>query len=164
MDDVSRQAGFKLIEETIGLFSMKIISNEYNETPGYENTFNSVHEIVFKVEEDEPEIYAVGILFCLAMMSFADAAPRGFSENYFIPYEDWSLGCFVNGLEYKHGSICYSADYLSGRMMKTDVIFYKDGTVTLTTRNRGKSADKWLTLLQGKKHLQKIDTGRRLGC
>jgi len=156
MDYASRQAGFKLMEETIGLFNMKIISNEYKETPGYEDTVNSFHKIVFKVEEDEPEIYAVGILFCLAMMSFADAAPRGISENYFIPDEDWSLGYFVDGLEYKYGSICYSADYLSGRMMKTDVIFDKDGKVTLTTRNRGKSADKWLTFLRGKKHLQKV--------
>jgi len=156
MDYASRQTGLKLMEETIGLFNMKIVSNEYKETPGYEDTVNSFHKIVFKVEEDEPEIYAIGILFCLAMMSFVDAAPRGISENYFIPDEDWYLEYFVKGLEYKYGSICYSSDYLSGRMMKTDVIFDKDGKVTLTTRNRGKSADKWLTFLQGKKHLRKV--------
>ncbi len=85
MDNASRQARFQLIKETIGLFDMKIISNEYSETPGYEDRFNSVHEIVFKVYEEEPEMYAKGILFCLAMMSFADTAPRGFSENHFIP-------------------------------------------------------------------------------
>jgi len=156
MDYASRQAGFKLMEGTIGLFNMKIVSNEYEETPGHEDTVNSFHKIVFKVEEDEPEIYGIGILFCLAMMSFVDAASRGVSENYFIPDEDWSLGYFVDGLKYKYGSICYSSDYLSGRMMKTDIIFDKDGKVTLTTRNRGKSADKWLTFLQGKKHLQKV--------
>ena len=156
MDYASRQAGFKLMEGTIGLFNMKIVSNEYEEIPGYVDTVNSFHKIVFKVEEDEPEIYAMGILFCLAMMSFVDAASRGVSGNYFIPDEDWSLGYFVDGLKYKYGPICYSSDYVSGRMMKTDIIFDKDGKVTLTTRNRGKSADKWLTFLQGKKHLQKV--------
>jgi len=156
MDYTSRQSGFKLMEETIGLFNMKIASNKYEETPGYEDTVNSFQKIVFKVEEDEPEIYAIGILFCLAMMSFIDAASRGISENYFIPDEEWSLGYFVDGLKYKYNSICYSSDYLSGRMMKTDAIFDKDGKVTLTTRNRGKSADKWLTFLQGKKHLQEV--------
>jgi len=79
-----------------------------------------------------------------------------------LSHEDWSLGYFVDGLEYEHGSLCYSADYVSGRMMKTEVVFDKDGEVTLTTRNRGKSADKWLTLLKGKKHLQIIDTVRGL--
>ena len=156
MDDVSLQAVVRLMEGTIGLFNMKIVSNEYEETPGYEDTVNSFHKIIFKVEEEEPEIYATGILFCLALMSFADAAPRGISKDYFIPDEDWSLGYFVDGLKYQYSSICYSSDYLSGRMMKTDVIFDKDGKVTLTTRNRGKSANKWLTFLQGKKHLQKV--------
>jgi hypothetical protein len=156
MDYASRQAGFKLMEETIGLFNIKIVSNEYKETPGYQDTINSFYKIVFKVEEDEPEIYAMGILFCLALMSFTDAAPRVVSENYCLPGEDWNLGYFVDGLKYKYGAICYSSDYLCGRMMKIDIIFDKNGKVTLTTRNRGKSADKWLAFLQGKKHLQKL--------
>jgi len=156
MDDASRESGFKLMEGTVGIFNMKIVSNYFKATKGYENTVNTYHEIVFKVEEDEPEIYAVGILFCLALMSFTDAAPRGISEEYFTPDEDWSLGYFVDGLKYWYGSICYSADYVSGRMMKTDIKFDKDGKVTVETRNRGKSADKWLTMLQGKKHLQEV--------
>ena len=156
MDEICLKSIVKLMEETIGLFNMKITSNDFQETPGFEDTVNTYQKIVFTVEEEEPEIFAVGILFCLALLSFTDAAPRGISEDYFKPDEDWNLGYFVDGLKYQFGSICYSADYLSGRMMKTDIQFDKDGTVTLETRNRGKSADKWLTLLQGKKHLQEV--------
>ena len=156
MDEICLKSSVNLMEGTIGLFNMKIASNDFQETPGFEDTVNTYQKIVFTVEEDEPEIYAVGILFCLALLSFSDAAPRGLSEDYFTPDEDWNLGYFVDGLKYKFSSICYSADYLSGRMMKTDVRFDEDGKVTLETRNRGRSADKWLTMMQGKKHLQEV--------
>jgi hypothetical protein len=50
----------------------------------------------------------------------------------------------------------YSGDYVSGRHMKTTIIFEPDGRVTLDTRNRGKGADRWIIHLQGKKHIQQI--------
>lgn len=156
MDEISLKTAVDLIKGTVGIFNMTVDSNDFEETPGYEETVNTYQEIIFTVDEDEPEIYAIGILFCLAMMSFADAAPRGYSENYFIPDEDWSLGYFINGLNYRYGSICFSSDYVSGRMMKTYIKFDNDGRVKLETRNRGKSAEKWITMLQGKKHLQKV--------
>jgi len=46
--------------------------------------------------------------------------------------------------------------HVSGRMMKTYVTFDKTGKVTIETTNRGKSAEKWITMLQGKKHLQEV--------
>jgi len=39
--------------------------------------------------------------------------------------------------------------------MKTDIELESGGKVTLTTRNRGKGADRWLTHLQGKPHIRK---------
>jgi len=156
MDEISLKTAVELMRGTVGIFNMTIVSNDFDETPGYEDSVNTHQEIVFTVDEDEPEIYAVGILFCLAMMSFADAAPRGYSENYFVPDEDWNLGYFIDGLKYRYGSIRFSSDYVSGRMMKTCVTFDKTGKVTIETTNRGKSAEKWITMLQGKKHLQKV--------
>ena len=61
----------------------------------------------------------------------------------------------MNGLEFRDKRICFSADYVSGRHMKTDIEFESGGKVTLTTRNRGKGADRWLTHLQGKPHIRK---------
>ncbi|MCG6861742.1 MAG: hypothetical protein LJE70_10760 [Chromatiaceae bacterium] len=43
--------------------------------------------------------------------------------------------------------------------MKTEVTVRPDGTVTLTTWGRGKSALHWLDRLQGKKRVQAVQTG-----
>ena len=142
---------YKLLEETIGI-PIEIKSNEFNEI--YTNTH---HKIVFQIKEEEPDLWALGILFTLSLMSFSFAAPRGISENYFIPDEEWSLEYFVQGLEFENKCLRFSADYVSGRLMKTDIVFESGGRVTLTTRNRGKGAERWLTHLQGRKHIQPIE-------
>jgi hypothetical protein len=89
-------------------------------------------------------------------MSFTFAAPRGISENYFIPDEEWNLEYFVQGLEFENNHLRFSADYVSGRLMKTDIVFETGGRVTLTTRNRGRGAERWLQHLQGKKHIARV--------
>ena len=103
------------------------------------------------------DLFAVGVLFTLSLMSFTFAAPRGYSEIEFVPDEEWNLGYFVQWLEFKHKSLCFTADYVSGRMMKTDVTFESGGLVTLRTTNRGKGAERWLTHLQGKKHIKPVE-------
>ena len=86
---------YRLLEETIGI-PIEIVSNEFNEI--YTNTH---HKIVFQIKEEEPDLWAFGVLFTLSLMSFTFAAPRGISENYFIPDEEWNLEYFVQGLEFK---------------------------------------------------------------
>lgn len=93
---------------------------------------------MFQVEEDEPDDWAIGILFTLSFMSFTYSAPRGYSENFFILDEEWNLEYFVGGLSFEHGAICFTSDYVSGRLMKTDIKFEPGGKITLTTRNRGR--------------------------
>ena len=102
-------------------------------------------------------MWSLGILFTLSLISFTLAAPRGISENYFIPDEEWNLEYFVQGLEFQNKCLRFSSDYVSGRLMKTDIVFESGGRVTLTTRNRGKGAERWLTHLQGRKHIQPIE-------
>ncbi len=157
--DMNRLAGMRLLEETIGLPKIEVISNEFKEFPtGHEEgEFNTFHKIVFEIDEEDPDIYAVGILFCLSLMSFTYAAPRGYSEVEFVPDEEWNLGYFIQGLSFEHRRLCFSGDYVSGRLMKTDIRFESGGRVTLETRNRGKGADRWMIHLQGKKHIQVVD-------
>jgi len=67
------------------------------------------------------------------------------------------LPFFKCGKELKErvgGVLKHSTDYVSGRMMKTDIVYGPGGRVTLTTRNRGKGADRWLLHIQGKGHIQ----------
>lgn len=147
--------GLKLIKDAIGT-PVKILSNEYNELPYGDNQVNSFQKIMFQVDEEEPDDWAIGILFTLSLMSFTYSAPRGYSENYFVPDEEWKLEYFVQGLSFEHGAICFTSDYVSGRLMKTDIKFEPGGKVTLTTRNRGRGAERWLLNLQGKKHIEAV--------
>ena len=145
--DINKASAINLLDGIIGI-SLDIISNEFNEFVG-----NTSHKIVFQIQEEEPDILAIGILFTLLLMSFTFSGPRGYSEIEFVPDEEWNLGYFINGLEFRNRCICFSADYVSGRHMKTDIEFESGGKVTLSTRNRGKGADRWLTHLQGKPHI-----------
>ena len=40
--------------------------------------------------------------------------------------------------------------------MKTDIEFESGGRVTMSTRNRGRGAERWLLHLQGKTHIQEL--------
>jgi len=147
--------GNQLLAETIGI-TIEILSNDYQEIPAMENTVNTYQEIVFQIKEDDPDDWAIGVLFALSLMSFSFAAPRGVSEMHFIPDEDWSLEYFLEGLRYRWRKICFTSDYVSGRLMKTDIDIESGGKVKLTTRNRGRGAERWLTHLQGKKHIKAV--------
>ena len=140
----------KYIESTIGI-PIKILSNEFIEFHGNEH-----HKVVFQIKEESPDVFAFGALFTLSLMSFTYASPRGMSEMHFIPDEEWNIEYFLQGLEFEYGKLKFSGDYISGRHMKTTIIFEPGGMVTLATRNRGKGADRWMTHLQGRKHLQQI--------
>ena len=54
----------KLLDETIGI-SIKIISDEFSEV-----STNTYHKVVFQIKEEEPDLYAIGVLFTLSLMSF----------------------------------------------------------------------------------------------
>ena len=147
--------GYQLLYETVGI-QIEIMSNDYEELPGFEGSVNNYQEIVFQIKEEESDDWAFGVLFALSLMSFSFAAPRGASEMHFVPDEDWSLEYFVMGLRFRWKKLCFTSDYVSGRLMKTDIEFEPGGKVTLTTNNRGKGAERWLTHLQGKKHISAV--------
>lgn len=140
----------RYLNEAVGI-PIEIISNEYTEFHGNEN-----QKIIFQIKEDEPDLFSFSILFTLSLLSFTYAAPRGYSENEFIPDEDWNLEYFLDGLKFENGCLKYSGDYVSGRHMKTTILYGPGGRVTLDTRNRGKGAERWMLHLQGKKHIQPV--------
>lgn len=53
-------------------------------------------------------------------------------------------------------SLRFSADYVRGRRMKTEVVLQPDGSGTLSTMGRGKAAILWLERLKGKKRWQVV--------
>jgi len=140
----------RYLKKAVGI-PIEIISNEYTEFHGNEH-----HKIIFQIKEDESDLFAFSILFTLSLLSFTYAAPRGYSENEFIPDEEWNLEYFLDGLKFENGRLKYSGDYVSGRHMKTNILYEPGGRVTLETRNRGKGAERWMLHLQGKKHIQPV--------
>lgn len=153
--DIDKSLPYELLYSTLGI-PIEVLSNEYKDFPGFEGTINTYQEIVFQIKEEEPEIWAIGVLYTLSLISFSFASPRGMSEIDFIPDEEWNLGYFVKGLEFKRKSLRFSPDYVSGRLMKTDIKFESGGKVTRSTRNRGRGAETWLSLLQGKRHIKRV--------
>jgi hypothetical protein len=146
---------YNLLELAIGL-SIEILSNDYNELLSSSGEALSHHNVVFQIEEDSPDILSIAVLFALSLMSFTYASPRGHSETDFIPDEQWNLAYFIEGLGFEDGKLSFSSDYVSGRMMKTEIIYEPGGKVTLQTSNRGRSAERWLTHLKGKRHIQAV--------
>ena len=153
--DQNKLTGIHLLESTIGI-ELDVLANEYQELPLDDGTVNSSHKIVFQITEEEPDLSSLGVLFTLALMSFTYAAPRGYSFNDFIPDEEYNMGYFVEGLRFEGGVLCHESDYVSGRCVKTDITYESGGKVTISTRNRGRGADRWLMHLQGKKHIQAV--------
>ena len=153
--DEEKTFPYQLLEGTIGI-SIEITFNDFQETPGYEGSVNTYQKVIFQLKEEDPDICAFGVLFALSLMSFTYAAPRGYSAEYFIPDEQWNLGYFIQGLEFKRKCLCFSSDYISGRLMKTDITFESGGKVTLSTINRGRGAERWLIHLQGKEHIKPV--------
>ena len=147
--------GHRFLAETIGI-PIEIISNDYEEILAVEDTVITYQEIVFQIKEDDPDDWAIGVLFALSLMSFSFAAPRGISEMHFVPDEDWTIEYFLTGLRYRWRKICFTSDYVSGRLMKTNIDFESGGKVKMVTRNRGRGAERWLTYLQGKKHINPV--------
>jgi len=113
-----------------------------------------------EMDEDPAELAewaALGFLFTLASLSFADARPRGLSGPDYIEGDELTVADFVEGLRYERGRLRFTADYLRGRRVKTDVEVRPNGTVELATRGRGKAALRWLDRLKGKRLMEVIE-------
>ncbi|MCC7384632.1 MAG: hypothetical protein IT384_22480 [Deltaproteobacteria bacterium] len=83
---------------------------------------------------------ALGFVFALAVLSFAGARPRGYSEKEYTAEDDFEVVELIEHLRYERGELRFAADYVKGRCMKTDVTVRPNGRVTLSTRCRGEAA------------------------
>lgn len=107
-------------------------------------------------EDDDVEFAAMGFIYSVSALSFADARPRGVSDMHFIATDEWTMADALRRIRFVRGELHFSADYVRGRCMKTDLEVRSDGTFTLTTTNRGEAATRWVGRLQGKKPLAPV--------
>lgn len=154
-----RAAGLELLE-TGALVDFEVLDTKTQLAPDKENVHMQI-DLVFKANEDqEPadvvEWAAFGFIFVLAVLSFADARPRGISEVDYSAKDDLTVGDFLEGLSFGRNGLHFAADYIRGRSLKTDITVRPDGTVTLTTWGRGEAALRWLDRLKGKKLMEVV--------
>lgn len=111
-------------------------------------------------EEDRADVVewgALGFLFAIGVLSFADARPRSLSEMEYIESDDFRVADLLAGLKFRNGELHLDTDYVRGRRMKTRVGVRPDGTGTLETIGRGKAAIRWIARLKGEKPLRALD-------
>lgn len=109
-------------------------------------------------EDDDVEFAGMGFIYSVSLLSFADARPRGVSDMNFVKGDEWTMADVLRHFRFVRGELHFSADYVRGRCMKTDIDVRSDGTFTLTTTNRGEAATRWVARLQGKKPLAAVAT------
>jgi len=160
MPDSDRMTGYELIK-TATLVNFDIIEKEAQPSPDGEETCVRIEMLLGEEEEDgerteDVEWGALGFIFALAVLSFHGARPRGVSDMHYEDEDEFTVADFMQNLRYERGELRFTGDYLRGRCMKTDVTVRPNGSVTLTTRNRGESALRWVDRLKGKKVLQLV--------
>jgi hypothetical protein len=99
---------------------------------------------------------AVPLIYAIGLLSFADARPRGSSGIDFEEKDQWTVADMASRLRFERGSLSFEADYVRGRMVKTDVTVDPDGRLIVETRNRHEMALRWLRTLKGQKHLRLV--------
>jgi len=155
MNQNDLNAGYKLLE-TASLVDFKVGEPIIQSSADGEYISLQV-DLTLGSDDDDEELSnavacaAFGLIFALAVLSFADARPRGHSEIDFVDDDEFTVADLFECLRFVNGELQFESDYLRGRCMKTDITVRKDGRVTLSTRNRGQAALRWLDRLQGKK-------------
>ena len=156
MNHLDRSCGYQLLE-TASLVDFKVGEPIIQACTDGENIFLQVDLMLGDDDEEESadiaEWASFGLIFALAVLSFADARPRGLSDQDFVDDDEFTVSDMFECLRFVSGELRFSSDYLRGRCMKTDITVRKNGQLTLSTRNRGQAALRWLDRLQGKKML-----------
>jgi hypothetical protein len=154
-----RSAGFALIE-TGTLAKFEVTSTHVEPSPDGETVFVRIEMQLGEPGEDDGEDVvewaAFGFMFVLALLSFHDARPRGYSEKEYVERDELTVADFLAGLRFKRGELHLDFDYVRGRCVKTAIRARRDGKVTLETRGRGESALHWPERLKGKKQLELV--------
>lgn len=161
--EVDRSAGFALVE-TGTLAQFEVTSTHVEPSPDGETLCVRIEMQLGEPDEDDGEVNgegeaewaAFGFMFVLALLSFHDARPRGYSEKEYIEGDEFTVADFFTGLRFVRGELHLHLDYVRGRCVKTTIRVRRDGQVTLETWSRGEAALHWTERLKGKKPLQLV--------
>ncbi len=83
--DETRRYALELLAETVGVLPIEVVDTRF-----IEGTEDEVVEMDLRIDEDDVEPWAFGIIYALGVLSFADARPRGVSGEEFVDEDEWS--------------------------------------------------------------------------
>ncbi len=157
MTDTGRQAAFSLLENG-AVVEFEVVNTDVQRPELADEVFVRVDLHLGEIEDGERtadhEWGSFGFIFALAVLSFADARPRGVSGIDYQEEDEFTVADLLEHLRYERGELRFAADYVRGRCMKTDITVMPDGRVRLETRGRGETALRWLDRLKGKKTIR----------
>jgi len=114
-----RRAGIALIEQG-SLVTFDVVETSVDDAVGGEERLVRIElalgEVEDEADEDDPqrtedhEWGALGFMFCLAVLSFADARPRGASDRDFVNGDELGVADFLEHLRYERGQLAFRAD------------------------------------------------------
>lgn len=123
---------------------------------GEEHPDRSWQKVICHLHRDDVPWAAVPLIYTIGGLSFGDARPRGMSDVEFDETDEWRIADTLLRLDLERGGLCFEADYVRGRMVKTSVSVRPDGRLTVETRNRHEMAVRWLRALKGEKHIRLV--------
>jgi len=159
MSTIDRATGYRLLETGTAV-EFRIKNTQIHEASDPAE-FGVEIELEFppdpETEDNDLEWGAFGLLFVIGTLSFADARPRELSVIEYLPNDEFHVADLIDCLHWERDKLHFSADYVRGRRMKTDVVLRASGSGKLTTVGRGKAPILWLERLKGKKLLRVVD-------
>jgi hypothetical protein len=160
---IAQPEAFRLLETGVAV-PFRVVKEEVLPAPADESEFGMRVTLQLEDPEDPEEDAqdlvewgAFGFLFVLALLSFADARPRGFSESEYSEADELRLADFLDGLSFRRGTLHFHADYLRGRRVKSGITVTAGGSVTIETIGRGKGPLRWIDRLKGEGGLRVVD-------
>lgn len=145
MHDTDKHLGQALVQQVIGLDYHILMEDYIHSIVDFQ-----VMRLIIQFKEDDLETSAFGIMFTLSALSFHDARPGGTANIGYQKTDEWTIRDFLQNLSFACGKLQFHAGYVRGRLMKTEISVSSDGLMVIETRNRGRSASRWVTSLRGK--------------
>jgi hypothetical protein len=103
--------------------------------------------------QTEPDVAraGMGLLFAIGALSFEASGPHGAAGPGFLATDEWTAGDLLRHLRFERGELRFSADYVRGRHLATELVVRPDGAFRLTTVDRGEAALAWVAQLRGQR-------------
>ena len=152
MGDEKIPIEYELVRDSLLFDEIEVVDTHVGETPD-----DLAVQMELRADEDLGQSTGFALIYALAVLSFADARPRGVSGRWYEDDDQFTAADMLRHLRFEGSSLHLYVDYLRGRCMKTTVEIFGDGKVRLQTVNRGKAATRWVDQIKGKKVLRPVE-------